>query len=329
MNLLPLALGVLILAFTVVDLIWTTLWVDGGAGPLTARLSSSAWGALRTVSRDSQRVLRLAGPLVLVAGIATWVGLLWAGWTFVFAGSERPLIDTVNPSPIDWVDRFYFVGYTMFTLGNGDFAPVDGVWQVVAAATTASGMLFITLIVTYVLSVIDAVQQKRAFAASVIGLGTRGDLVVRSGWDGSDLDDLDLPLSALVTELNTLTTNHKAYPVLHYFYSSRADHAPAIAVPILDEALTILRFGVPERHRPSAPVVQSARSGVEGYLATLREAFIDPADSAPPPPRLAGLDRAGVPTVDDEAFVDAIDDLTDRRRALLGLVQADARDWPS
>ncbi|WP_281246994.1 hypothetical protein [Natrinema salaciae] len=33
-----LALGVIVLVGTVVDVLWTTLWVEGGAGPLTSRL---------------------------------------------------------------------------------------------------------------------------------------------------------------------------------------------------------------------------------------------------------------------------------------------------
>ncbi len=328
MNVLPLAIGALFLAIAVVDLVWTALWVDGGAGPVTSRLSDRLWKGLRRASRDDPRVLGLAGPVVLLAGLGLWVGLLWAGWTLVFAGADNSLIDTVRPGPVSWLDRLYFVGYAMFTLGNGDFSPVEGVWQVTTVATTASGMLFITLIVSYVVSVVDSVKQKRAFAASVTGLGTRADAVVRSGWDGETFDDLALPLQGLVSDLNTLTANHKAYPVLHYFYSTRADQAPALAVPVLYETLTILRFGVPEGHRPNSLVVRSARAGVEGYLETLREAFIQPADRTPPPPGLDTLRRADVPTVGDEAFAGAVDDLSVRRRELLGFVQSDARHWP-
>lgn len=327
MNLLPLSLGSLLLVIAVVDLIWTTLWVNGGAGPLASRLSSAGWGALRTVSGDDPRVLRLAGPFILSAGLVTWVSLLWFGWTFLFASADRVLLDTVDPSPVGWVDRFYFVGYAVFTMGNGDFSPVGSIWQIATGLTTASGMLFITLAVSYVVSVLDAVGQKRSFAASVTGLGGRGDLVVISGWNSEDLDDLELPVSHLISELNTLTTNHKSYPILHYFYSSQADHAPAVAVPVLDEALTILRFGIPEGFGPNTPVVRSARSGVEGYLATLREAFINPAET-PPPPRLDELRQAGVPTVSDEAFEDALGDVAERRSALRGLVHSEARCWP-
>ncbi|XVH33461.1 ion channel (plasmid) [Haloferacaceae archaeon DSL9] len=46
----------------------------------------------------------------------------------------------------------YFTGYTIFTLGNGDFYPTAANWQVTTVLTSASGLLLITLIVTYVLA---------------------------------------------------------------------------------------------------------------------------------------------------------------------------------
>lgn len=90
------------------------------------------------------------------------------------------LVDTLERGPISWIDRFYFAGYTMFTLGNGDFAPKQGVWRILTTVTAASGMLFITLSVTYVLSVLDAVTQKRSFASDVSGLGSNGTEIVRT-----------------------------------------------------------------------------------------------------------------------------------------------------
>lgn len=40
--------------------------------------------------------------------------------------------------------------------------------------STVSGMLFITLSVTYLLNVLNAVTQKRSFASGVSGLGKHG-----------------------------------------------------------------------------------------------------------------------------------------------------------
>ena len=37
------ALGIFIILYTLLDIIWTTLWVDGGAGWLTDRLTIFSW----------------------------------------------------------------------------------------------------------------------------------------------------------------------------------------------------------------------------------------------------------------------------------------------
>jgi len=322
-------LGVVLLAIAVLDLLWTTLWIEGGAGPLTSRLMATMWQVVRRVGRDRPRVRTLAGPAVLLAGLLAWIILLWGGWTLVFAGGEPALTDTLDRGPISWTDRFYFAGYTMFTLGNGDFVPKQGVWQVVTTLTAASGMLFVTLSVTYILSVLDAVTQKRSFASDVSGLGSNGAEIVWTSWNGDEFEGLDVSLDTISTELNALTSNHKAYPVLHYFYSHQPSQAPAHQIPALDEALTLLRFGVPERDRPPELLLQAAHVSVENYLETLHSAFITPADRTPPPPDFDSLRNAGIPTVSDEEFEESVAELETRRRTLLGLVESDARDWPS
>ncbi len=129
--------------------------------------------------------------------------------------------------------------------------------------------------------------------------------------------------------LNTLTSNHKAYPILHYFYSRQPEQASVISIAVLDGALTILRFGVAEQDRPSDLIIRNARVSVQSYLNTLHSAFIEPAEHAPSSPNLDIIREAGVPTVSDEEFGASLAQLDERRRMLLGLVESDARQWPS
>jgi len=328
MNPVPLVLGVVLLVAAVGDLLWTTLWVEGGAGPLTTRVTTWTWRTIRKLGSQRTRVLTLAGPVTLLLGLAVWIGLLWAGWTLVFAGAENAIFDTRDPGPISWVERFYFVGYSLFTMGNGDFTPKDGIWQIVTSLTTASGMLFVTLIVSYVISVLEAVTQKRAFASNVSGLGQRGETIVRSAWNGETFDGLELPLNSFTTEINELTTNHQAYPILHYFYTDQRKYATVLSIVALDEALTLLRFGVSEDERPSKAILENARASVGNYLQLVTSSFGHTAVEEPPAPDLDIVREAGVPTVSDEAFSQSLTEAEKRRKRLLGLVEADARAWP-
>lgn len=320
--------GTALLVVAVVDLLWTALWADGSAGPVARGVMRGTWGGVRRLGHGRSRTLSLAGPVILAATLFVWVGLMWLGWTLLFAAEPESLIDTRADEPVHWTGRLYFVAYTMFTMGNGDFTPRDGFWQVVTSFTAASGMLFVTLGASYVISVLGAVAQKQAFASSVLGLGRRAEAVVKGAWDGESLHALDLPLSNLGSQLGLLVHQHKSYPVLHYYHSARAADASALAVAVFDEALTLLRFGVPEAVRPNRVLLEGARSSVQSYLRTLGSAFIRPAGDAPPPPDLDQLAETGVPTLGDAAFADALADLADRRRQLLGMVRADAWDWP-
>lgn len=329
MNLTYLTLGVLLLTIAIVDFTWTTLWVEGGTGPLTSRVMSWSWRTLRKVGGQNSQLLSLIGPLIFAISLLVWISLLWGGWTLIFASAESALIDTLNRGSVSWSDQLYFTGYTMFTLGNGDFVPRGWIWQVATILMVGSGMLFITLSVTYILSVLDAVTQKRSFAMGVSGFGTQGTEIVRKGWDGEEFRGLDLPLNTYVSQLNTLTSNHKAYPILHYFYTPQVNQAPVIGIAVLDEALTLLRFGIREENRPDDIIIDNARLSVHIYLETLEAAFIEPANRPPPSPDLSTLRDAGIPTVSDDEFAATLDDLDEHRRILLGLVESDARQWPS
>jgi hypothetical protein len=182
--------------------------------------------------------------------------------------------------------------------------------------------------VSYVISVLGAVVDKRSFASSVTGIGNRSEQFVRDGWNGEDLHELDLPLDSLGSEASRLAKQHQAYPILHYYHSEEPADASAVAVVILDEALTLIHVAVPEEHRPNRPVVDAARSGTQSYLQTLNSMHVPLADEPPPSPDLDRLRDAGIPTVSDEEFADSLDDLSERRRKLLAVVRADAWNWP-
>ncbi|ELY98067.1 potassium channel family protein [Natrialba asiatica] len=353
MNPLFLLAGTVVLAAVIVDLLWTTLWVDGGSGPLSGRLTTGVWHGLRRVTDNYPRALSLAGPIILALTLAMWIGLIWLGWTLLFAGGTTALADSQTGDPATWAGRLYYVAYTMFTSGNGDYTPTSSVWELVSSFTTATGMAFVTLGVSYVLSVLGAVSEKRAFASDVTGLGERSEAFVRTSWTGdvapSDYDSetdgrrpdggrageaqnpfsgLELPLESLASQLSLLAEQHKSYPILHYYHSEQAMQASAVAVPILDDALTLFRHGVPADEQLDPTLVENARTSVDSYLETLDTAFIDPAEEVPPEPELERLREEGIPTVSDEEFDAALAELSDRRRKLLGVVRADAWEWP-
>nr|WP_235927172.1 potassium channel family protein [Gloeocapsopsis dulcis] len=309
---------------SLLDALWTALWVDGGAGPVTAQITNGIWWVMQKLIRTKRNyLLSLAGPLIQTVTVFIWVSLLWAGWVLMFSADPTSLIytRTPEPQPSTLTDRIYFVAYTISTMGNGDLYPNRGAWEITTSFTSLSGMFLITMVVSFLLSVIGGVTTKQSLASQITGLGNSAEEFILNVWDGKEFLGLDLQLMSMISQLGTLTEQQLAYPVLHRYHgaSSKEDSAPAVA--ILDDALTILKYGLQESYRPAPALLKSAREAVHTYLKTLASASIYPANHLPPAPDLAPLRQAGIPVVSDEEFARSLNDLTHRRKLLLGLVE--------
>lgn len=121
--------GLLLLTAGMIDFLWTTLWLESGAGPITRCLSAWLWKGCRKISGDHAKVLSMAGPLLLCLTLVIWISLFWSGWVLIYSSDPHSLMETQSKEPASWSDRIYFSGYVMFTLGNGDLAPNGGLWK--------------------------------------------------------------------------------------------------------------------------------------------------------------------------------------------------------
>lgn len=329
MRWLLLLLGLLLIGVTLLDALWTTI-APRGAGPITKRVARGLWALGLSVHRrrSAHGLLTLIGPSLLVTATLVWVAGLWAGWLLVFSAEPETVIASLSKEPASLVERVYYVGFVLFTLGTGDYVPGGGLWQVLSVLASLSGLSVITLAITYVLSVVSAVATKRQLAGSIHSLGrTPSDLVGRA-WDGGGFSGLEQQLPAIASALELHTQRHLAYPVLHYFHSADRRTALGPAVAVLDDALLLLAEGVAPSARPAPAVVAPTRSTIASFLGTLSEAFIEEADVPPPLPDLDGLAEAGIPVVEDGSAETAAG-ASHRRRLLLGLVRDAGWEWKS
>ena len=85
-NLFFLALGSLLLLSAIIDILWTTLWANVGAGPLSTRLITGVWrGLLLAVL-----ILLLRRPPVIV-GLSRWFRPLQTRKEMVFTAWFGPI----------------------------------------------------------------------------------------------------------------------------------------------------------------------------------------------------------------------------------------------
>lgn len=320
--------GVIVIGLAITDLIWTTLWVDGGAGPLSKRLAEIIRRVFNRLGNIKNKFYDFVGPVTLVSTLFLWSFMIWAGFSLFFSGDPTSISNTSSPdSPIVWYERIYFTGFTLFTLGLGDYAPKAGFWQIVTTLNSGAGILFLTLCASYIISVVDAVVQKRSLAMSITSLGNKSIEVIENVWNGEDFHNIDLVLVDVSSKISQLTEQHHAYPLLHFYHSSNPKESASVAIAILDETLTILKSGLAEENKTNFLLIQSTKSSITTYLESLTEAFVNPSDVAPPIPDIDPLVKKDVPLISARDFEELFSKQEDRRKKLMGAIQVDHHTW--
>ena len=315
--------GLALVALALVDLAWTTVAAGSGAGPITGRLAGLLWTAALSQHRrrPSHELLSFSGVAVVFGVLGVWLGLVVVGWALVFSAADGAVVTSSTREPADFVSRLYFTGYTVFTLGNGDYVPGGGLWQLLTVVAVGTGLVLVTMSITYLVPVASAVAQRRQLASYIASLGRTPQEIVTRGWNGTDFSGLGQHLVSLAPLLQTSRQQHLAYPILHYFHSRDRNSAAAPNITNLSQALHLLRNGISEDARPDSALVDPLDRAIEGFLETLRDAHLKPQEPVPLP-ALDPLRSHSIPVVSDAVYDRSGSD-TERRRALLGGMLAD------
>ena len=328
MHVLFFLLGAFLILFGGVDALWTTLWVDGNAGPFTRRHNSWMRRLILRVAGRRHRLLSLTGPIVLVTSVLVWAVMPWIGWVLLFSSDSGSLVHAHSGAPADLADRIYFTGYTMFTLGNGDFVPRGSFWQIATSWASLNGLFMLTLAVTYLLAIIEAVVAKRSFASQVWTLGHTTEEFILNTWNGRGCPAVELQIVSLMEQLQLVTEQHHAYPMLHFYHEAEKRQSVAHNLAVFSEVLLTFRHGVAEEVRPAPSALFPSQRAIEEFLATLRSAYVEPSDKRADPPALERLTAAGIPVVSASEFEVALRERRERRQLLRGFLESERREWP-
>lgn len=318
------ALGAIILAAVLADLIVTTLVPSGGAGPISTRLSGLLWrGALALHRRrGAHRALRTAGPVIVISIVLLWLLGLVAGWALVF-GREGAILMTESGDPSPSFGKVYFAAATVLGRGTATYSPGSDLWRTVEQVAAGTGVALIGLGIAYIIPIVNAVVQKREVASYLGALGGTPDEILVRAWDGEGFGSLHLHFIALTPQLNRLTQNHLAYPVLHYFHSGNRFTALGPSVVVLDETLTFTEAAL----RPEAGLdpssVRPLRAAVDGFLRTLTRVAVVSSERPLPLPTFSAYRERDLPLRPDEEIRARYDELVDRRCLLAGFLEHD------
>jgi hypothetical protein len=283
MNYFLLVSGILIVILNLIDLAWTSLSLEGG-GWLTKRITKGAWQfALFVTQRNPNSILLSVMGFVSIGMILiTWILLMWTGNVLIYCSVTDNLLDQYGVFHNALADKVYFTGYVLSTMGAGDLVPVQGPWQVYTAFVSFSGLIIITIAITYLVPVLNAIVHERSIAHGIYIYGPSPQEFLRNAYNGKDFSDLDDVFKSINKQLLEHIQHHKAYPVMTYFHTSEQQGALAIQMVVLDEALSVLIHCVPQSQLPNELHLHALRKTINIYLKTVsvkfshkKESYID------------------------------------------------------
>lgn len=222
------------------------------------------------------------------------------------------------------MERAYFVGFTSFTLGIGDYVPAAGPWQLATVCATISGLALTTAAITYLIPVVSAVTERSVQAATIAGLGSGPHGIVVNAYRGGSLRFLEPVFGQLAQELRRTAERQLSYPLLQYFHPGSSQTELRVQLASLDDALVLIEHGLgSEVVRPHPVAMASLRSAIAQLV---ERAVPAPASRPPPPLQLQPLREAGLPVVDETSFAERCERVVEHRARVAGY--AAESKWP-
>lgn len=326
MEYLYFVIGAFIVSCTAYDLIYTT-FAPRGASIISGPVTLAVWKIFNVIGRLSKtrEPLTGAGVAIVFTILITWVALLWTGNAFIYSSDQDSVVNTTTLLPANSFERIYFTGYTLSTLGNGDFKAGTDFWSIYTAFISFTGLMFITIAITYMVPVLSAVTQRRALSIQIASIGHSPQRIILNNWNGENLKKLEGQFQNLTQDIVHQGQMHLSYPVLHYFQHKNKEESLLPNLAALDEAISIMLLYVPEQMRPANEYLVPLRKAITTFIGSLTSLYIQPAKSDVPAIHIDELRKAELPLLEPD--LQKIEQLSKRRRALKYMVEYNGWEW--
>ncbi len=318
MTQLYLIIGILLLLLTMYDFFFTTL-SGGGAAFITRFVTFVSHKSLQIcVKLFGRNVYKLSGMAVNLSVLLVWVVLIWVGLFMIFTAHPEGIVNDNGRSANNW-ERLYYTGYTLSTLGLGNFSPTTPVFEMLTSIFSFFGFIFFTTSMTYLISVSSAVIHKRSLALAIRNMGKNPEEMVYRLLN-QDINLSRMNLASLQEKIERHSINLQAYPVLHNYANSQIPGSLSLNLVTLDEALSILLNSKEGEQIKNA--LTSIRASVSYFLNHIDENFSRTLDKEEGPDihKLPGWEIISSSYINDPS-------LYNRRKTLGGLLKSESFKW--
>ncbi|MCM4158613.1 hypothetical protein FHG64_03180 [Antarcticibacterium flavum] len=309
-----LIIGSLLLLLGIYDFFLTTLSASG-AGFITRAVAFSTHAVIRKLKGPTGRgIFNISGLLVNLSVLAVWIFLVWLGLFLVFSFDPDGMTNDTG-RVANWIERLYYTGYTLSTLGVGNFKTTTAFFEIITSIFSFFGFIFFTSSMTYLISVSSAVINKRTLSRSIQNLG-KDPQEIADKLNSLDSSYSIQQLQSFQEMVDRHAVNHQAYPVVHFFSHKRQDVCLGLNLVRLDEALNIL-FSTPKDNLTIE--LQPLRAAVTHFIYHVNQNY-----SRSLPKGQAGDAKKAL-----SYEVTAINEneLAKRREILGGLLQNEGFEW--
>lgn len=319
--------GMLLIILVAYDAIRTTLSASN-SGPLTKRLAGTLWFILLRLHQcgKGHTMLAAAGVWITISLIAFWTLLAWLGWFLLFCGDPQAVVNGTSKVTADLVERAYYAGYTLTTLGYGDYVPGNNRWRIAPGLAAANGFFLFTAAITYLFNVVSNVTQKRQLALAMTALGQTPHQMLATTANEGAFTTLTSQLQQVQSSIGTVGQQHLAFPILHYYHGETGDKALPLAITRLYQSLALICFACPALSSSTRAQLLIAQRTLDQFLKTLSIDFIRSASHMPDIPDLT--DYAQLPGFQKTAaeMQEHLASL-EHQQLLLPYVRKDGGEW--
>lgn len=318
-EIISLIAGTALLLIVLFDFFYTTLSASGAAF-LTKPLSLGVHKLMLKLEKPfGRKVLGMTGMMVNLVVLTMWLLLIWLGLFLVFSFNPDAIVNNQQQTA-SAIERLYFTGYVLSTLGLGNYQPSTPFFEILTSLFSFFGFVFFTTTMTYLLSVSSAVVHKRSLALSIRDLGKNPAQIVHRMLK-MDSSFSYQQIGNLQQMINRHSTYYLAFPVLHFYNDSEDANSLSINIASLDEALSIMLNS--SKSTPLHEELQLLRDSMDHFLAHLHSRF---GRKASEHAAINWYELQLPDSILQEGFSEN-PDLTDRRKILTALLQNENRKW--
>ena len=160
--------GLFILILNLADFFHTTL-SGNGFGKISAVVNDGL--SVLILRSHNKSWFKYSGLIHVLVTTSVWLLLLLLGIYLIFISSDKMVVHVETGNPASYIERFYYMCFVVSTLGNGDFVPGNNLNRVFTGIFSFSGFILLTTALTYFLSVVKAVLQKKQLALYISSMG--------------------------------------------------------------------------------------------------------------------------------------------------------------